>query len=97
MGMCSYVIGFKPKDEKYDRMKLVYECCVHAQVTIPDEVTKYFGDYNLDDAGIRIDDLPNDCYKEWFSPDKNEAAQGIEVYLDKLPDDIKIIRFVNSW
>jgi len=91
--MSTYIIGFKPKDEKYHQMKAIHDACIIANVSLPKEVYDYFGDYEVDDAGIRVDKLPEDCSKEWG----NEYSSGIEVDISKLPKDIKIIRFVNSW
>lgn len=93
MGMSTYVIGFKPKDEKYLKMKAVYDACKEAEIACPHDVKQYFGSYGCDESGIVVPDLPIDCQKEHFS----QGQQGIEIDIRKLPEDIKIIRFVNAW
>lgn len=94
MGMCTYLIGFKPKDNKFNAMKLVYEACEHAKIPPPKEVVDFFEGYNPDDSGVRVDNFPEGAMCKW---NDNNGSEGIEVNLDKLPSDIRILRFVNSW
>ena len=94
MGMHSYVIGIKPVDEKYIAMKAVYESCIAAGIEIPDIVDSYFLGDKPDNSGIIVDDLPKSSHKEWCD---GISSQGIEVDLRELPEDIKIIRFINSY
>lgn len=95
MGMCTYVIGFKPVDEKYKNMRSVYDACKNAGVEIPKEVRDFFCDSEPDDAGVRIDELPQECKKE-FECSKS-CSSGIEIDIVRLPKDVTIIRFINSW
>lgn len=92
--MFTYVIGFKPKDEKFESMKLIYDTCEKTNIPIPQEVIDYFGDEEPNDIGVRVE-LPKECQKEWCDPD--QAASGIEIDVRKLPKDVYIIRFINSW
>jgi hypothetical protein len=92
MGMCSYVLGIKPKDEKYMTMKQIYDNCASLNIAIPKEVLDYFGDYDPDEFGLIVDNIKS---IEWSHP--HQSCSGIEVNLDDLPPDVRIIRFVNSW
>ena len=94
MGMSTSIVGIKPPDEKFRKMKAIWDACDAADIEVPDEVYDYFNGETPDDEGVRVD----------IAKDKNavfgigEWAQGgYIVYLDRLPKDVKIIRFTNSW
>lgn len=87
--MSTHVIGIRPPDEKWEQMKNVYDSCKAAGIPVPAEVDKFF-DYQEPDPNGVIVDIPND---DW----SDDCRSGLEVHLDKLPKDVKIIRFYNSW
>lgn len=91
MGMCTYVIGFKPRDEKFNQMQAIFMHCRSLGISIPKEVDSYFEGYEPDENGVRVDNIK---HKEWCD---SNSSQGIEINLDDLPPDVKIIRFVNSY
>jgi hypothetical protein len=96
MGMSTHVIAFKPPDEKWQKMKRVYDTCTEAGVGVPDEVDKFFNYDRPDTKGVEISEgVLTDCgaLKEW---DENSRS-GFEVDVTKLPKDVTIIRFYNSW
>ena len=93
MGMSTYVIGIVPADAKFLKMKMIWELCEENDVEIPDEVVDFFNNERPDDKGVRIhleDNVAVSNYNE-------DASSGFEVEIDKLPKDVKIIRFYNSW
>lgn len=104
MSMTTFVVGIKPPDEKWKKMKAAYESCLDAGVVPPDEVYEFFEGDRPDDYGVVIDmgalwELkkgnrfhPSSSY--WNGGDRGE---GIEIEIEKLDPDIKIIRFVNSY
>lgn len=92
MGWSTNIIGFKPANEKHNQMKAVYYACQSAGIKIPEEVEKYFEGYKPDDSGVRVDNLPQKSIREYFG----ECENGIEVNLDEIPQDIRILRFYNS-
>lgn len=93
MSMYSYVIGFKPVDEKWKQMKAVYDACVAAKTSIPQEVMEFFDHEAPDDSGVKVDgDKMSGVTK--YSADMQD---GFEVDIRKLPPDVTIIRFVNSY
>lgn len=89
MGMSTYVIGFKPPDETWDRMKAVWDACDKAGILPPREVEDYFEGETPDPAGVKA--------KITVVPYEGDAEEGFEIMVDDIPDDVKIIRFVNSW
>ena len=96
MSMSTHVVGIKPPplDEKWKKMKEVWDSCNAAGVEIPEEVGKFFDWETPDDKGVLISlDEKCECCKEWW----NDYSSGFEVDVSKIPKDIKIIRFYNSW
>lgn len=93
MGMSTHAVGFVPPDENWDKMKAVYNACIEAGVDVPDNVEKFF-DYNNPNnvPGFEVD-LEGNAAKEWA----DNYRQGFEVDLSKLPENVKFIRFYNSW
>lgn len=89
MGMYTYVIGFKPADEKFKQMKQIYDACHKVGVSVPSEVLKYFNGNIPDDSGVEVE-LKGKQYS-------NECNEGIEIDLRELDPNIKIIRFINSY
>ena len=45
MGMSSHVTGFKLPDEKWKKMKAIYDACKVANISPPQEVNEFF-DYS---------------------------------------------------
>lgn len=96
MGMSTYVQGFKPADAKWKRMKAVYDACEEAKVAVPDEVDDFFNGEPPDPAGVEVDEHQlKKCgaAKDW----RDDSREGIEIDITKLPKDITVLRFVNSW
>jgi len=89
MGMSTFVYGFNPPDEKWTRMRQIYEACEKEDIKIPDEVYDYFDGNEPDPAGQRVDIAA----EGW----RDENSEGIEIEIEKIPKDVKIICFVNSW
>lgn len=92
MGMSTHVIGFKPADEKWHQMKAIWDNCKAAGISIPDQVEKFFEYETPDDNGVQVE-LEDVAATEW----SNEWAVGYEVDVTKLPKDVTVIRFYNSW
>lgn len=94
MGMSSSVKGIKPPDETWKKMKAVWDACVTAGIETPVEVDEFFGWENPDKEGVIVNrDKLGDAVEEY----NDEYSSGYQVHIDKLPKDIKIIRFTNSW
>ena len=89
MSMSTHVIGFAPPDEKWRQMKAIWDSCKAAKIAVPREVEKFFNEMPPDPAGVEIE-LET---REW----KDDMKEGIEIFVDKIPKHVKLIRFYNSW
>jgi hypothetical protein len=89
MGMSTHVIGVCGVDDQYIRMKAVYDACEDAGVGLPSAVADYFRESAPDQSG-RLVEIPS---RRW----EDESREGFEVDLATLPDEVKTIRFYNSW
>jgi hypothetical protein len=91
----TYVLGFRPPDEKWKRMKEAREACEAAGIDIPEDIDDFFGGEKPDEKGVEVQlDNGHPCCKDW---DDGYMRSGFEVEISKLPKDIKILRFYNSW
>jgi hypothetical protein len=94
--MSTHVIGFRPPDERWLQMKKIWESCINAGIDPPAEVESFFGeDGGPDPAGVVIDLDNTGCITEYSDADL--CQDGIEIDVRKLPKDIYILRFINSY
>lgn len=93
MSMSTHIIGFVPPDNRWKELKKVYDACIFAGIEVPDEVLEFFNYEPPDDLGIEID-LEDDKYSSEYQTD---GSEGYLVELNKLPKEIKFIRFYNSY
>jgi hypothetical protein len=89
MGMDTNIIGIKPPDEKWQKMKDIWEKCAELKVTIPQQVEDFFDGETPDPAGVLVD-IPHSAYS-------GKDAEGLEVEVAEIPKDVKILRFYNSF
>lgn len=93
MGMSTYVVGIKPPDAKWLAMKKVWDACNEADTSVPVEVLAFFGDDGPDQRGVVVDlEETAAC-----QPYREDMVEGFEIDIRKLPPDVKIVRFTNSW
>ena len=86
------VIGMKVQDEKWEKMKNVWNTCQIAGVDIPEEVEEFFNWENpnyLQGMQINISNA--------VSQPQVEDYVVWDVEIDKLPPDVKVIRFRISY
>jgi len=93
MGMSSHVVGFKPPDDKWKKMKKVWDACVSAGISIPEDVMEFFNHEAPDDRGVGVEIEELDCVREY----REEGHQGFEVTVRELPKDVTVIRFYNAF
>ena len=91
MGMSSHVTGFKLPDEKWKKMKAIYDACEAANICLPKEVSEFFDYSPPDDAGVEVK-IPHTQ-----SSDSDSCSDIFEVNLKDVPKDVTLIRFVNSY
>ena len=96
MGMSTHVVGFKLADEKWKKMKAVYDTCKAAGVPPPKAVSDFFGDDAPDPNGVEVGQhalVKCGAVVEYQA----DSSHGFEVHIDKLPPDVKIVRVYNAW
>lgn len=92
MGMSTHVVGFRPADERWNEMKQVWLACKKAKIDIPKEVDNFFDGVGPQDRpGAEVDLGKSVC--EW----SDDYRRGYQVDLTKIPKDVKILRFYNSF
>lgn len=90
--------GFKPPDEKWEQMKAIWDACNAARVVVPPEVNAYFCGEDPDLGGVPVDEselLALGAVIDWSDDTMN--AEGVEILVDLIPDDVKVIRVYNSY
>ena len=55
MSMSAHVVGIRPPDEKWKKMKAVWDACTMANTSIPQEVRDFFGCEPPDKAGVVVE------------------------------------------
>lgn len=98
MSMSSSVVGIRPPDKKWLEMKKVYDACLEANIPVPKKVDEFFNGEPPDDLGVEIP-LGSKYGEQHKSTSKHEdeMEDGFLVDLDKLPEGVRYIRFVNSY
>lgn len=93
MGMSTHVVGIRPPDEKWKKMKAAWDACVAAGVAVPPDVERFFNGERPDDAGVLVDLSNHSAYKGW----RKGESEGVEIDLMQLPVGITRLRFYNSF
>ena len=88
MSMSTYVFGFKAPDDKWKKMKAIWDACKKANIEPPGEVDEYFDFEPPDSSGVQVDI----DYHEY----RDDCSEGIEIKVSEIPKDITSIRVVNS-
>jgi len=90
MGVSYYVQGYKPVDEKYKKMKEVWDSCDELGIAQPAEVTDFFNEERPPKGGVGL--MVDIDAKEGGSDYEN----WYEVDVASLDEDIKTLRFIIS-
>lgn len=93
MSMSTHVIGFRPADDKWTKMKAIYDACRAGSVRPPKDVEDFFSDGPPDSRGVEVAIEKHPCCKEY----SDDMRQGFEIDIKKLPPDVTVIRFYNSY
>lgn len=96
MSMSTHVVGFRPPDEKWRKMKDAWEACARAGIEIPRDVLDFFNGEQPDECGVEVSLLypkPHAC----VSPYKADMRDGFEIDITKLPPGVTVVRFYNSY
>ncbi len=99
MSMSTSVQIFRPVDEKWHEMKAAWDACHQARVALPTEVEEFFeGAPPNEIEGVLVGragsygDLP-----PWAAHVGLDMQDGFDVDVTKLPKDVKVVRFLNSY
>jgi hypothetical protein len=96
MGMSINIVGIIPVDEKYKEMELIFNTCKKNKIAIPNEVVDFFNGEHPDPKGTIVELLNYESTyicTDWSS----SSSTGYEIKVEDIPENIKIIRFYNSW
>lgn len=93
MGMSTRIVGFRPADEQWEKMKAAWEACEAIGVEPPEEIYDFFEGEGPGDRPGREVSLGDDAVTniEGF------ARNGFQVDVEALPKGVRYIRFYNSW
>lgn len=96
MSMSTHVMGFKPPDAKWHMMKAVYDACIAAGLSVPSEVSAFFGHDAPDPAGVTVS---QDALQKCGAVKRYQAEMedGFDIDIKKLPPDVTVVRVVNSY
>jgi len=100
MSSTAFVLGVVPADKRYKEMLDIQTMCLSAGVTIPKEVSDFFGGaprpsetgHNVPLGILGSDNVDHVCASHY----SDALASGIEIDVGKLPGNIKFIRFLRS-
>lgn len=93
MSMGTHVVGFRPPDKTWKKMKAVWDACTAAGTEIPNEVVKFFNHEDPDESGVVVEIMETPACRRW----EDDMREGYEIDISKLPEGLMIIRFYNSW
>jgi len=85
------VEGIVPPDDKWEKMKAIWDAYAKTDMEVPDEVWQFFGERDPDESGTIID--IKDLCQEWGDMDRS----GYELDVSKIPKHVKTIRFYTGW
>lgn len=88
MSMSTHVVGFVPPDKQWKQLKAIHDACKAAGVDVPYAVESVIGSEPTD-HGREVDIE----VEEWFST----GREGYDVDMSKLPPEVTVVRFYNSW
>jgi hypothetical protein len=91
MSMSTRIVGFRPPNEKWKKMKAAWDACEAAGVMPPKDVRDFFEGDEPDAAGVVVD------IRQAVTPVDKNMTDGFDVDITKLPKDVNIIRFENSY
>lgn len=95
MSMSTHIYGIKPPDEKWKKMKAIWNACLNAGIDVPDEVDDFFGEEEPNELGVVVSKEQLGDAVLPIIP--GYAEKGFIIDISKLPKDIQYIKIENSW
>ena len=96
MGLSWRVTGYRPPNEKWQKMKTIYDACIASDVRPPPQVEEFFAHEAPDDSGVTVQIMDYGTDTPAVKHVRGEYWEGLEVHLDNLPDGVNILRFTIS-
>jgi hypothetical protein len=93
MSMSTHIVGFKVPDDKWYQMKAVWDACRTAKVDPPTVVEKYFEFTSPEEYGTPVQEKALTGILEY----RDDMRQGYDIFVDKLPEGVKVVRVYNSY
>jgi hypothetical protein len=91
--MSTHIVGYVKADDKWNKMKDVWDICRLAGIDPPTEVFEFFDhSYPGDAPGMEVE-LKSPGIAKW----SDDFREGFEVNLELIPKDVKFLRFFNSY
>jgi len=100
MSMRTYVTLYRPVDDKWRNMQRVWAACNDAGLAVPLEVDVFFNGRPPDGVeGVEVACVTQNetTWPPWVTRFEIDMKDGYDVDVTKLPKDVKIIRFTNSY
>lgn len=98
MGMSTHVTGVRDLDGQFSKMIAVKLACESAGIDYPDDVENYFnGEPENSEADLRLNMAEVDIKTAVTKDNGREMENSFVVDLSKLPEEVKAIRFTNSY
>ncbi|MCK5603602.1 hypothetical protein KAR91_17080 [Candidatus Pacearchaeota archaeon] len=92
MSMSAHIIGFIPAGDQFKRMKEIWDKCTYANIEPPGAVLAFFDHTHPGDKpGLEVE------IQSLASEHVGLGQSGYELELSTLPENVKFIRFYNSW
>lgn len=91
MSLSIKVVGYRPADDQWMKMKAVYDACEAAGVATPADVDDFFGCEDPGDAPGKEVDL-GDGLREW----EDKYSTGYEIDIEALPKGVRFLRVYMS-
>jgi hypothetical protein len=86
MSVDLHVTAFRPPDDKWKKMKVIWKACNDAGVPVPEEVSEFFNWENPDSNGVEVP--LGVALREW----NDEYRSGYQINISELPSNVKYIR-----
>jgi len=96
MSMSTRVTGVRDLDKRFRQMIDVKLACETAKVNYPQDVEDYFSTPGESEGYLR-EEMETIDIKDAVKEEVWDGSDSWLVSLDKLPDDVKAIRFTNSY
>ncbi len=96
--MSTSVIGIRAIDGRFSQMIAIKESCDDAGIGYPAELVEYFGDHDAAESSAYLrEEMETIDIGQVLTEFTSSGRCHYQVDLSKLSDEVKAIRFTNSW